>query len=124
MNGSKIGKATAEQLKHGNYRNKIAECIQKSILTNRAKAVIRNDGHYALTINLSIGRSGALHHLSIKESCGVPTLDLFILKTVQDASSSFPPVPASLGSDIYPMPIFFENIIAIIQHPEQLRWTL
>ncbi len=99
------GVASIDQIKHLNYCQKIIGCVvnsykihnhtaPKSALTHRAR------------IHLALNKNGSIAQLTLQESSGDVSIDRFLLDIFQDASSSFPPVPAALKENPYTLPTF------------------
>lgn len=101
--GGREGQPTAEQLKYERYIAKLFACIQKSIRIHKHNLQIQVYQEAEVDFQLTLNRNGSLANLRLIRSSGVRQLDDFILFVVQDAASSFPPVPSYLKQTSYPL---------------------
>lgn len=105
------GKVTAEQLKHERFIQKLNACFDKSISIHRDKQPDLYDKH-SLQVAFVLNRNGSLGHLKLVESSGKPAFDNYMLFIIQDASTSFPPLPRFIPGDKY----LFHYIMSMEPH--------
>lgn len=101
--GGREGQPTAEQIKYERYIAKLFACIQKSIRIHKQNLQIEVFQEAEVDFQLTLHRNGQLADLRLIRSSGYRQLDDFILFVVQDAASSFPPVPSYLKHTSYPL---------------------
>lgn len=99
------GTASMEQIKHMNYCQKIIGCIVNSYRINKTRTIQENNMHQTC-IQLALNQDGSIHTLNIVQSSGNISIDQFLLHIFRDASSSFPPLPASFREQPYHLPLF------------------
>lgn len=121
MQGKKTGKATAEQLKRAAYFTKIMESIRSSLITHTIHKPLCAAEARIVIVALSLLPEGAINTIAVHTSSGNHQIDLFIVRIVKDAASSFPPVPKSFNPQDYHFTIRFNDIINLIEHPQSAR---
>ncbi len=109
VKSNKRGKASMEQIQHLNYCHKIIGCLVTSYKINKGAAPKEQTN--SACVQIALNQDGTINSLTLLQSSGNPTLDRFIIDMFKDASSSFPPVPASFKQTPYPLPLFnIENM--------------
>jgi len=104
----KMGKATADQLKHERYIKKLFDCLDVSFAylrsTFRFTHLPKRD-MLKIFVQLDLDKQGKIVALKIVERSGNAQFDIFVKKVFEDAAKSFPPVPSFFDTDIYSLPI-------------------
>lgn len=105
VQGNRQGNASMEQLQQMHYLQKILACLVATykILTN---STFKNSPMEQARIYLAIKRDGSIHALHLAQSSGNVAVDQFLINLFQEASSSFPPLPASFKQDVLDVPLF------------------
>ncbi len=94
---------TAEQLKYERYLAKIQWCLQNAHDINRGKCENHHSIQATIKMHFKISRAGTMSDLRIVQSSGDQFVDKYIFSLFQYASSSFPPLPAYIKEDPYPL---------------------
>lgn len=106
VRGNHSGAATAEQLKQINFCQKILNCVVNSYKIQRMNMPNNHREMKAARILLVLNDNGSINALEMHQSSGNVAVDNFLLELFRDASSSFPPVPASFNQKTYMLPVF------------------
>ena len=116
---SKKGMPTDEQMKHERYVSKILACIRTTLdIRKNSFEFIRSVSirdTLTVDINLILEKDGKLANLYIIKTSGFPEFDRFMVKTLTESSSSFPPVPDYLKTSQYFLPIRFFLPVAMFR---------
>ena len=118
---SRQGMPTEEQLKHERYVSKILSCIKTSLSIRKnmltfVSSVSTND-ILIVDINVLLDKNGSIANLQIANRSGVPEFDAFMLTTLHESGSSFPPVPSYFNVQQYFIPIRFHIPVAMFIQP-------
>ena len=92
---------SAEQLKYERYLAKIQWCLQNAHNINRDKCQMHGPIEATMRVYFTLDRKGKMADLKIMQSSGDPFVDRYIQSLFEQASSSFPPVPAYIKEDPY-----------------------
>ena len=94
---------TAQQLRHEQYMAKIQWCLQNAHSINREKCQFAQAIETTMKIYFTISRDGKMESFRIIQSSNNNFVDKYITSLFQFASSSFPPLPAYITGDPYPV---------------------
>lgn len=103
IGGDPNKRPTAEQLKHERYWAKLQWCIQNSWNINRDSYRPQKPVRTMLQVFFTVAKDGKMGDLKITKSSGYADLDNFMMQAFRYASSSFPPLPAFITQDPYPI---------------------
>lgn len=103
MEGKKGIKPSLEQLKQAHYIAKLQSCVQISMSYHTPPKNQRNGLKSYVDLSFMLHENGTISHSTVTQSCGNIELDEYIIFIFQDASKSFPPIPASLQKKQWPM---------------------
>lgn len=92
---------SAEQLKYERYLAKIQWCLQNAHNINRDKCQMHQPIEATMRVYFTLDRTGKMADLKIMQSSGDPFVDRYIRTLFEQASSSFPPLPAYIKEDPY-----------------------
>jgi TonB family protein len=92
---------SAEQLKYERYLAKIQWCLQNAHNINRDKCQMHEPIEAIMRVYFTLDRNGKMADLKIIQSSGDPFVDRYIHSLFEQASSSFPPMPAYIKEDPY-----------------------
>jgi TonB family protein len=92
---------TAEQLKYERYLAKIQWCLQNTHAINRDKCQTHEPIEATMRVYFTLNRAGKMADLKIIQSSGNAFVDRYIRELFEQASSSFPPLPAYIKEDPY-----------------------
>lgn len=87
-----------EQMKYERYIQRIYQCVLNYLKAHPYGHVVTGMAH-ATVFYLAIERDGRLKTAQIVQSSGDSRIDFFLMRIVQEASSSFAPVPYYLPQD-------------------------
>lgn len=113
VKSGKHGTASIDQLKQMHYCQKILACVVNSYKINKGSLPISKKMGNTV-IQLALNQNGSIYLLRILQSSGNIGMDSFITHMFQDASSSFPPLPASFATP-YQLPLFNFDTIEVFQ---------
>lgn len=116
--GAQAGKATEEQLRYERYAAKLFKCIQTSltILLRNFRFIHKPDvQNLALNFVMDIDAKGDIAGLIVRQSTGNQQFDAFMIKVLQHASKSFPPLPIYFRTDVCSFPMIYTIPVAAIQ---------
>ena len=69
---------------------------RNSVLTNKDVSPYEL---LSIPVVLILNKDGSIYYLKVLKGSGIPEVDYFMTKLIEEASSSFPPVPTSLRED-------------------------
>lgn len=121
VKSDKSGAASIDQMKHLHFCQKIIGCIVNSYKIH-SHQVPHDKSMGQLRIQLALNENGSIHTLRIDRSSGNPSIDRFLMQLFKDASSSFPPVPATFKEKPYTLPTF--NIDRLEAFQSQQGWYI
>lgn len=113
VKSSKQGAASIDQLKQMHYCQKILACLVNSYKINKGSLPINKTMRNTI-VQLALNQNGSIYLLRILQSSGNIAMDQFITHMFQDASSSFPPLSASMSTP-YQLPLFNFDTIEVFQ---------
>jgi TonB family protein len=114
VKSDKQGTPSVDQIKHLNFCQKILTCLVNSYHIHQGNMPLNKIMNNTVLIQLVLNQDGSIHTLNILQSSNNPSIDRFLLHMFQDASSSFPPVPASFEKP-YQLPLFNFDRIEVFQ---------
>lgn len=94
---------SAEQLKYERYLAKIQWCLQNAHNIHRDKCQMHEPIQTTMRVYFTLNREGKMADLKIIQSSGDTFVDRYIKSLFETASSSFPPVPAYIKEEPYPL---------------------
>lgn len=103
LGGDPNKKPTAEQLKYERYLAKIQWCLQNAHSINQHKCITQEPIEAGMRVFFVLNRDGAMSDFKIVQSSGKAYVDQYISALFQTASSSFPPLPAYVKEDHFPL---------------------
>lgn len=103
LGGDPNKKPTAEQLKYERYLAKIQWCLQNAHNINQEKCMPQEPIESAMKIYFVLNRDGKMTGFKILQSSGKAYVDQYISSLFQFASSSFPPLPAYIKEEYFPL---------------------
>jgi outer membrane biosynthesis protein TonB len=103
LGGDPNKKPTAEQLKYERYLAKIQWCLQNAHSINQEKCQPQEALEAVMKIYFVLNREGKMTGFKIIQSSGKAYVDQYISSLFQFASSSFPPLPAYVKEDYFPL---------------------
>lgn len=112
ITGKNRGKATADQLKHERYIAKLFECMQTSFKLFQPSfrfTIIPTTQSLVTAINLNLDTKGKIIDLQLVQSSGCTQYDLFVMKVIKNAGTSFPPLPEYFKTHRYFVPMQFHT---------------
>ncbi len=92
---------STEQLKYERYLSKIQWCLQNAHAINRDKCQLHEPIEATMRVYFTLDRKGKMADLKIIQTSGDPFVDRYIRSLFEQASSSFPPLPAYIKEDPY-----------------------
>ncbi len=103
IGGNPNKKPTAEQLKHERYFAKVQWCLQNAHAINQEKCQMHDAIEAVMKIYFVLNREGKITQFQIVQSSGFAYVDQYISSLFTYASSSFPPLPAYIKEDHFPI---------------------
>lgn len=94
---------TQEQLKYERYIAKIQWCLQNAHSILQEKCQLGQPLQATMKVFLQLEKTGAMTNLRIVQSSGNEFADSYILSLFEYASRSFPPLPAYITLDPFPL---------------------
>lgn len=111
---------TAQQLQYERYWAKLQWSLQNSLYANTDRYPSTKRLQCQMRVLCSVKRDGSIRELKILDSSGDHQFDTFIHYSFEQAASSFPPLPAFISQDPYPM----VWIIQVEINPGPSRWAM
>jgi outer membrane biosynthesis protein TonB len=111
---------TALQLQYVRYWAKLQWSLQNSLYANTDRYPSTKQLRCQMRVLCSVKRDGAIQELKILDSSGDNQFDTFIYYSFEQAASSFPPLPAFITQDPYPM----VWIIQVEMKESPVRWGM
>lgn len=103
LGGDPNKKPTAEQLKYERYLAKIQWCLQNAHSINQHKCMSQEPIEAAMRVYFVLDRDGKMNNFKIVQSSGNAYVDQYMSALFASASGSFPPLPAYIKEDHFPL---------------------
>ncbi len=103
LGGNPNKKPTAEQLKYERYLAKIQWCLQNAHSINQHKCMSQEPIEAAMRVFFVLDREGKMNNFKIVQSSGNAYVDQYMSALFASASNSFPPLPAYIKEDHFPL---------------------